>query len=174
MPTVLCDSGPLIALAKINRLLLLLDLWGSVHVTEQVYREAVTFGHSLGAPDALTIRLFWQKHNLPIIGVSDDVLTAYKPAITLDPGERTSFAHAMTLKEVLVLVDDEDARTEARRLGLPVRGTIGVLVEAYRHALLTLPEIELLFNEISERADIWISSNLCARVLKSLQSGQVI
>ena len=120
MPTVLCDSGPLIALAKVGRLRLFLDLWGTVHVTEQVYQEAVAFGHSLGAPDALTIRLFWQKHRLPIIAVPDDVLTAYKPSITLDPGERATFAHAITLKEVLVLVDEEDARTEARRLGLPV------------------------------------------------------
>lgn len=69
-----------------------------------------------------------------------------------------------------MLVDDEDARTEARRIGLPVRGTIGILVEAKRRALITLPEIELLFNEISARPDIWISSNLCARVLKSLRS----
>jgi len=170
VPTVLCDSGPLIALAKVGRLRLLLDLWDTVHVTEQVYQEAVAFGHALGAPDALTIRLFWQKHRLPILSVSDDVLTAYKPAITLDPGERATFAHAMTLKEVLVLVDDEDARAEARRLGLPVRGTVGVLVEAHRRALLTLPDIELLFNEISARPDIWISANLCARVLKSLRS----
>ena len=170
MPTVLCDSGPLIALAKVGRLRLLLDLWGIVHVTEEVYQEAVAFGHALGAPDALTIRLFWQKHKLPVIPVPDNVLTAYQPSITLDPGERSTFAHALTLKHVLVLVDDEDARTEARRLGLPVRGTIGVLVEAHRRALLTLPEIELLFNEISARPDIWISANLCARVLKSLRS----
>ncbi len=113
MPTVLCDSGPLIALAKVNRLRLLLDLWGNVHVTEEVYKEAVALGHELGAPDALTIRLFWQKHKLPVIAVSENVLIAYQPAITLDPGERSTFAHALTLGDVLVLVDDEDARTEA-------------------------------------------------------------
>ncbi len=170
MPTVLCDSGPLIALAKVGRLRLLLDLWRIVRVTEEVYREAVAFGHVLGAPDALTIRLFWQKHKLPVIAVPDNVLTAYQPTITLDPGERATFAHALTLKDVLVVVDDEDARNEARRLGLPVRGTIGVLVEAHRRALLTRLEIELLLNEISARPDIWISANLCVRVLKSLRS----
>jgi predicted nucleic acid-binding protein len=170
VPTVLCDSGPLIALAKVGRLRLLLDLWGIVHVTEEVYREAVAVGHALGAPDALSIRLFWQKHKLPVIAVPDRVVAAYQPAITLDPGERATFVYAMTLKDVLVLVDDEDARTEARRLSLPVRGTIGILVEAHRRALLKLPEIELLFNEISARPDIWISAKLCARVLKSLRS----
>ena len=170
MPTVLCDSGPLIALAKVNRLRLLLDLWGNVHVTGEVYKEAVALGHELGAPDALTIRLFWQKHKLPIIAVPENVLIAYQPVITLDPGERATFAHAVTLRDVLVLVDDEDARAEARRLGLPVRGTIGVMVEAHRRGLLTMPEIELLFSEISARPDIWISADLCARVLKSLRS----
>jgi len=170
VPTVLCDSGPLIALAKINRLQLLIDLWGTVHVTETVYQEAVAFGQAQGAPDALTIRLFWQQHKLPVIAVPDDVLAAYQPAITLDPGERATFAYARTLRDVLVLVDDEDARTEARRLGLPVRGTLGVLVEAHRRALLTLPEVELLLNEIAARPDIWISADLCARVLKSLRS----
>ena len=149
---------------------LLLDLWPIVHVTEEVYKEAVAFGQPLGAPDALTIRLFWQKHNLPIIAVSDNVLTAYQPAIKLDPGERATLAYALTLKDVLVLVDDEDARNEARRLRLPVRGTIGVLVDSYRRALLTLAEIELLFNEISARPDIWISANLCNRVLQMLRS----
>lgn len=70
----------------------------------------------------------------------------------------------------MVLVDDEDARTVGRRLGIPVRGTVGILVEAYRRALLKLPEIEFLLNELSARPDIWISSKLCERVLRSLRS----
>jgi len=74
VPTVLCDSGPLIALAKVNRLSLLLDIWGNVHVTEEVYKEAVTLGLEQGTPDALTIRLFWEKHKLSIIVVPEDVL----------------------------------------------------------------------------------------------------
>ena len=98
MPTVLCDSGPLIVLAKINRLPLLLDIWGNVHITEEVYKEAVTLGLERGAPDALTIRIFWDKHKLSIIAVPEDVLIAYQPAIKLDPGERSTFAHALTLR----------------------------------------------------------------------------
>jgi len=65
-----------------------------------------------------------------------------------------------------VLVYDEDARTQARRRGPPVRGTIGIVVEAHRRALLKLPEIELLLNELSARPDIRISAKLCAQILK--------
>ena len=170
MPTVLSDSGPLIALAKLNRLHLLLDLWDSLQIVEAVYQEAVVFGLAQGAPDALTIRLFWQQHHLPVVSVPQEVLGAYQPAVALDPGERATFALALTLPDVLVLADDEDARAEARRLDLPVRGTLGVLVAAYRQNLLTRSEIELLLNEIAARPDIWISASLCAQILRSLSA----
>jgi predicted nucleic acid-binding protein len=170
VPTVLCDSGPLIALAKLNRLHLLLDLWGALHITTTVYEEAVTAGLAHGTPDALTIRLFWQQQRLPIVPVSASILAAYQPAIQLDPGEHATFAWALTLNDVLVLVDDEDARTEARRLGLPIRGTLGVLVAAQRQSLLTQSAVELLINEIAARPDIWISATLCAQVLCTLRA----
>ena len=112
MPTVLCDSGPLIALAKLNRLQLLIDLWGTVSITETVFQEAVLFGQAHGAPDALTIRLFWQQCRLPVVTVPDSLLAAYHPAVSLDPGEHATLAYARTLSDVLVLVDDEDARPD--------------------------------------------------------------
>ena len=170
MPIVVCDSGPLIALAKLNRLQVLIDLWGTVQITDTVYEESVVFGQAHGAPDALTIRLFWQQHQLPVVPVPAIVLAAYQPALALDPGEHATFALALTLNDVLVLVDDEEARSEARRLGLPIRGTLGVLVAAYRQALLTLSEVELLINEVAARPDIWISAALCAQVLRSLRA----
>ena len=139
-------------------------------LTDAVYDEAVVAGQAYGAPDALTIRLFWQQHHLPIVPVSAQVLAAYRPAVALDRGEQATFALALTLSDALVLVDDEDARAEARRLGLPVRGTLGVVVAAYRQNLLTLPEVELLINEIAARPDIWISATLCAQVLRSLRA----
>lgn len=60
------------------------------------------------------------------------------------------------------------ARTEARRLNLRVRGTLGVLVEAYQQKLLPFNQINFLFQEIAERQDIWISDKLCQQVLKAL------
>jgi predicted nucleic acid-binding protein len=126
-------------------------------------------GQAYGAPDALTIRLFWQQHHLPILPVSAQVLAAYRPDCVLDRGEYATFALALTLSDALVLVDDEDARTEARRLGLPVRGTLGVLAAAYHQNVLTRPEVELLIDEIAARPDIWISAVLCDSVVRSLR-----
>ncbi|MBN1401257.1 MAG: hypothetical protein JXA74_10495 [Anaerolineae bacterium] len=46
-------------LGELNRLDLLADLFDQVHTTRAVYDEVVTQGLALGAPDALTVRLFW-------------------------------------------------------------------------------------------------------------------
>ena len=137
MTTVLCNAGPLIALGKLNRLELLAELYGLVRIPRAVYDEAVTQGLALGMPDARTIRLFWQAKGWPIIEVAVDTLSAYKPPVILDPGEAEVLALALTLSDALVLLDDETARSEARRLKLRVRGTLGVLAQAYRAKILS-------------------------------------
>jgi hypothetical protein len=71
-----------------------------------------------GAPDALVVRLFWQCQRWPIVDVPDAVLSAYTPPVVLDPGETEVLALAQTLEDPLVLLDDEVARAEARRLRL--------------------------------------------------------
>lgn len=96
-------------------------------------------------------------------------MAAYQPVVTLDPGELEVLALARTVDDPLVLLDDNTARNEARRLGLRVRGTLGVLVQARRADLLTLGQAELLIEELSNRPDVWISSRLCEQVLEQLQ-----
>lgn len=68
-----------------------------------------------------------------------------------------------------MLMDDELARAEARRLGIPVKGTLGILVEAHRADLLALDEVEMLLLTIAARTDIWISARLCEQVLAELR-----
>ena len=169
MPPVLCNAGPLIALGKLNRLGLLADLYGEVQIPRAVYDEVVTRGLERGAPDALTVRLFWQHQRWPIVDVADAVLSAYTPSVILDPGEIEVLALARTLTDPLVLLDDEVARAEARRLRLRLRGTLGILVHAYRQGLLSFAQVELLIHEIAARPDIWIGTKLCEEVLASLR-----
>ena len=53
MTPLVCNSGPLMALGKLNRLSLLQQLYHEVHITTEVYRETVEAGISEGFPDAL-------------------------------------------------------------------------------------------------------------------------
>ena len=54
----------------------------------------------------------------------------------LDYGERQVVLNALELKADLVLIDDRSARNIAEYLGLQVKGTFGVLVEAKRRGLI--------------------------------------
>jgi predicted nucleic acid-binding protein len=89
--------------------------------------------------------------------------------VILDSGETEVLALAQTRPDALVLLDDEMARSEARRLKLRVRGTLGVLAQAYHAKIISLPDIELLIQEIAARPDIWISVRLCEQTLQGLR-----
>lgn len=53
----------------------------------------------------------------------------------LDAGERAAIAFAAKNPGTWVLLDEKKARATANRLGLPVRGTLGMLVEAKRRGV---------------------------------------
>jgi predicted nucleic acid-binding protein len=166
---VLCDAGPLITLGKLNRLEVLAELYGEVRIPRPVYDEVVTSGLAKGASDAMTVRLFIQRRKWPVVNVSQATLASYTPSAILDAGERAVLALARTMRYPLVLLDDEVGRSEARRLGLPLRGTLGILFQACREKILTLAQTEILIHEISIRRDIWISGKLCEQVLSELR-----
>jgi predicted nucleic acid-binding protein len=165
---VLCNASPLMALGKLNRLDLFAGLFGEVQVPRAVYDEVVIQGLTRGAPDALTVRLFWQRQQWPIVDLPETLLSAYVPPVVLDSGETDVLALAQSLANPLVLLDDEVARAEARRLKLRLCGTLGILVRAHRQGLLSFDQTELLVREIAARPDIWIAARLCEQVLASL------
>jgi len=169
MTIVLCNAGPLIALGKLNRLDLLEGLFGEVQIPRAVFDEVITQGLVRGEPDALTVRLFWQRQGWPIVDLAQAQLSAYVPPVILDTGETEVLALAQSLVNPLVLLDDEVARTEARRLELRMLGTLGILTRALRQGLLSMEHAELLIREIAERPDIWISARLCTDVIASLR-----
>ena len=171
MQIVLVDAGPLIALGKLNRLHLLAELYGVIHIPRAVYHETLVEGALREAPDSLNLRLFLDHYQFPILDVSEETLRRREQWSHLGWGERQLLSLALSFSEteVQVLIDDESAREEARRLGLPVKGTVGVLTQAYRAKLLTLDEVELLLLEIAARPDLWISEKLCRQVIEQLK-----
>lgn len=172
MKLVIVNAGPLIALGKLNHLGLIADLYPEFRVPEAVYREVVTEGMARGMPEALTVRLFLQHHGLPIVGVSESALGDHVSPLVLGKGESQVLALAQSLRSVPVLLDDDEARAEARRLGLSVAGTLGVLVRAHRQGFLPMGDLRLLLLEIAARPDIWISAKLCRQVLAQLETGK--
>jgi predicted nucleic acid-binding protein len=149
---VVSDSSPLIALDQIGQLKLLHDLYGEVVVPDAVAAEVAP---SLSLPAYITTRPLAMR-----VG-----LEALHP--TLGPGETEAIILAQQDGAHLLLLDDRAARQIARARGLPVAGTLGLLVRAKEKGLLTVvrPCLEGL-----KKAGFYTTPALIALVLK--QAGE--
>lgn len=168
-PPIFCNAGPAIALGKLNRLDLLAAIYPEVQMPEPVYHEVVLQGIVRGESDARVVRAFWRRQGWPVVPVLDEQWRSVQPAVALGRGELAVLTLAAQYVGAEALLDDALARTEARRLGIKVRGTVGVLVQAYTGQYLSLSDLEFLFDEIIERPDIWISEQLCRQVLQQVK-----
>jgi uncharacterized protein len=167
-PVVISDSGPLTVFAKINLLPLLSELYGRILITESVYTEVVTVGQQRGYQDAARIRLFWSQMGWQPLAINAEVAAPLLKSVNLDRGEKDTLALALSLDSVLVLMDESAGRTVARNYGIPVRGSLGVLIEAYRNQMINEPDLRFYFTEIERRQDIWINRTLLRRLLHDL------
>jgi predicted nucleic acid-binding protein len=158
------NAGPLIALGKLGLLQLLHQLYDAVLVPAAVYAEAVTRGVESAQPDAHAIQLAVARRELVVVNLSETDLPGGDWATALHVGERSAIHLARQEAADWLLLDDQLAREHAQRLGLKVKGTLGIIVEGHRHGLMTAKEVEIVFQAILDRDDIWISHALVRRV----------
>jgi predicted nucleic acid-binding protein len=81
----------------------------------------------------------------------------------LDPGEASAIALAAEIAYDYLVLDDNDARKFAEKLGLPVTGTIGLLVLARNRGF--IPLLKPYFDRI-QQTNFRISAALLERVLR--------
>jgi predicted nucleic acid-binding protein len=122
------DAAPLIAFARIGQLGLLPRILGEVFVPETVAAECLV----TGLPGALEIGEAFAIGQL-IRHPDVDGDTATFPQ--LDTGETAAIHLALQMNAVL-LIDERLGRAVARRLGLNVVGSLGVLIASKRLGLI--------------------------------------
>jgi predicted nucleic acid-binding protein len=155
---VIADSGPLINLARIRRFELLRELYGTIIIPAQVHAEIVIAG--AGRPGSIEVAAApWCQ---PVdLHLDLDAARASHPK--LGPGELAAIMTAVTLRAELLLCDDAAARDAAEELGLNVRGTLGILVEARNRNL--LPSVKDAIAEML-LAKAWLAPELIRRALR--------
>ncbi len=67
---------------------------------------------------------------------------------TLDPGEASAIALSLQIEDPLLVIDDLKGRKEAKRLGLKITGTLGVLYKAKEIGV--IPELAPLLDKVVE------------------------
>ena len=122
---VICNNSPLVALWTLDLLSLLRDLYTEVLIPEEVQDEFLATerpARSEALKNSPWIRA------VTLTPPLDD--TTYPHVI--HRGEAAVFALAKERGARLVILDDKDARGYAKRIELPVTGTVGILLEAKR------------------------------------------
>lgn len=129
MRKVIVNSTPLIALCKIGCLSFLRDLYGEITIPEAVFKEVTVKNDVVRA--AILNQMDWI-HIQSVTTERDNKMYRAK----LHDGEVEVMILAQELQADLVILDDNAARKTAAFLGLPLTGTVGVLLRAKERGLI--------------------------------------
>lgn len=149
---VVCDTSPIIALACAGRLDLLRAVHGEILVPDAVFDEITVAG--AGEPGASEVaQAAWIKRrpalNAPLVNAL---------SLELDAGEAQAIALAVESRAGLILLDERRGRRAAKRLGLTVSGTLGVLIAAKDRG--QLASVRPVLDALRANAGFWIDDNL--------------
>lgn len=149
--TVASNTGPLIALAKVDRLSILKDLFGEVHIPSAVHHELL----ARSGPE--TARLDAALTQFLRVAKAPQPSPRVRLAISrLGPGEKQAVASAHEL-EALLIIDDRQGRNAARGLNMPITGVVGVLIQAKEMGLISA--VRPLLDEVRQQG-YWLSDEL--------------
>ncbi|NMG44759.1 DUF3368 domain-containing protein [Aromatoleum toluvorans] len=121
---VVADSGPLIALARLDLLRLLPRHFDEVLVPGEVFAECTVHPQRPGARAILSARESGLFECVEVTGTEQ-----FAADHLLDAGEAAALILARD-RACPALVDERKGRRVARQLGIPVVGTVGILLAA--------------------------------------------
>jgi len=163
---VTSNSSPVIALAKIGRLKLLKDLYGTVLITPFVKVESVDKGKELGASDALEIEKAIDEGWIRVTELArrqNQTMQRLVDEAKIGLGEAGALTRARN-KKIPVVLDDKEARALAKSWDLEYTSTVMVLFEAFVKNLITYDE---LIDDLAKLARVmWISTDVITDVIK--------
>jgi predicted nucleic acid-binding protein len=159
---IVCDSSPLIALAKCDKLNILDSLFDIVLIPEQVYHE---FSVS-GKPEAAVIAA-WARGKVDEPGEAN---LSRANALSLGPGETAAIALYWEKSADFLLIDERKGRRIASQNGIKIIGIAGILLAAKNRGLISAvkPFLDLLLN-----ASYYISDSLYRTALQSAKERPV-
>ena len=136
-PCAISNAGPLIHLSRAGLLHLLGRLFDRVLVPREVVDEVVDRGKERGSADALQVEGAIAEGWIRVAELN-------VPAEFLELSETAGLERAETAviflakrSGCLALLDDEAARVFSRALGVEMRGSIGVIIQALKAKLVT-------------------------------------
>ena len=144
---IISNASPLIYLAKIKKLDLLKSLFKEIIIPKEVFDEVVTKGKEEKFLEVFhidnAIKSGWIKIKEIEINKELEKLSA-----EIDMGENSVINLARKLNANLLLIDDASARTIAESLGFNVKGTLYVILKAYKRKFIEKNEAKQILNKL--------------------------
>ena len=165
MAAAVSDASVLISLAAIRQFGLLPLLYGEIVVPHAVWREVM--GAGADSPGTEEVNAARAAGWMNVAGAANRPLVTQLEA-TLDSGEAEAIALAVERAPCLLLIDESDGRRIARTMGVPITGTLGVLLRAKTQGY--LPALKPPLAELIERHHFRLHGDLYRQAL--IESGE--
>lgn len=152
---IVSDTTPIITLMKMGHLDILKRLYGKVLIPNAVYMELT--GNEKFVTEASQVI---DSDFLEVDKVDNEVAVMILQEVSgLDAGESEAIVMANNRKADLLVMDEHKGRSVAKKMGLPITGTIGLLLKAFDEGMLTVGDIEECIEKLKE-TNVRISEGL--------------
>ena len=145
---IISDSSCIIALEDIGELKILQGLFSEVLITEIVKNEIQT-----DLPSWIKVSNDYEERELRIL------------ELEVDKGEASVIALALKRPKSMLIIDERKGRNLAKRLGLKIIGTLGLIIKAKQEGIIESGK-EVL--EKLENHGFWLSKSLKLGLLEKL------
>lgn len=160
---IVSNTTPLSNLIQLQLLTLLGGLWDAVSIPMAVQQELERGSAFLGN---------WQDAEgasaIEVLELSEDPLTQ-QLLLSLHLGEAEALTLAIRERASLFLCDDLDARMVANHHGIPVTGTLGILVKAKQESLIL--EVSPYLERLRQDIRFWFTDELYRQIQELANEG---
>ncbi len=156
---VVSDTTPIISLMKMGQLTLLQKLFDSVYIPKAVYRELTDndkFSEEVSIVQKCEFLYVEEVYNKKSVTILRDFTG-------LDAGESEAIILADEKNSDVLLMDEHKGRQVAKKIGITITGTIGILTQAFDEGMLSQEEIEDCIERL-RKSGIRISEKLYQRL----------
>jgi uncharacterized protein len=155
---VVSNTSPLTNLAAIGHFELLRKLFGEVQIAQGVWLELNKGGRPHPGSEEVAAASWFHRHEVS----NQSVVTVLRR--DLDMGEAETLALALELKADLVLLDEQEGRHAAVRLGLRPFGVLAILLKAKRQG--EISKVRPLLDALRGQAGFFVGESLYRQVLQ--------
>jgi len=152
------DIGPILHLHEID-LLKVLDIFSVVSISEIIKDEFNRY----------KIKINSKIKVVDIIDKSKDNMKLLTNQYDLDLGEASAISLALQEKADYFLTNDLEARNVAKRFGLEVHGSVGIILRAFRDKRLRKIEAITKVHELKSKSSLFITEDIIAQIIRAIE-----